>query len=481
MLSETTSRQFDQLSTSVIKSMPRVISSEKELGLIEGDSEAALEKLQKADQLEQERKEREALEELTRKKEEEEKRLATPSPPPPPPVEIPEPEVMEAVKEEPEKEEEVKEEAPVVEEKPIFDEGLEYGHVQLPPLRSAPPPRRVQTPVLTAAPEDNSYLQQMTPQVSNVFKRIGVPRLIRSFIAGQVLATCIVKASAPNNENAKELLDVLEQLSHIKATGELLKFSDIGKVVGKLRTFSDKQVSQKAKEIVKKWKHDVVSNDPTTHSNPSSRRSSAASNASSSHNNKQQPSSTASSPMSITTETVKRTVKSDEVDFESTGQGPRDKTIELMYASIGLGSFAASDLLLKRAIAIENNMYEIFSSVNEEYKSKARSMVSNLKNKSNQSLRDDVVTGEISVDTLCTMSAEDMASEESKARDRKLAEEALFKARGAESAQAETDMFKCGKCRGRRCTYFQMQTRSADEPMTTFVTCVNCGNHWKFC
>lgn len=153
-------------------------------------------------------------------------------------------------------------------------------------------------------------------------------------------------------------------------------------------------------------------------------------NASSSHNNKQQPSSTASSPMSITTETVKRTVKSDEVDFESTGQGPRDKTIELMYASIGLGSFAgrcsfdkskcenlitwfttraqkkASDLLLKRAIAIENNMYEIFSSVNEEYKSKARSMVSNLKNKSNQSLRDGVVTGEISVDTLCTMSAE---------------------------------------------------------------------------
>lgn len=72
-----------------------------------------------------------------------------------------------------------------------------------------------------------------------------------------------------------------------------------------------------------------------------------------------------------------------------------------------------------------------------------------------------------------------MASEESKARDRKLAEEALFKARGATSAQAETDMFKCGKCRGRKCTYFQMQTRSADEPMTTFVTCVNCGNHWK--
>ena len=42
-----------------------------------------------------------------------------------------------------------------------------------------------------------------------------------------------------------------------------------------------------------------------------------------------------------------------------------------------------------------------------------------------------------------------------------------------------TSMFKCGKCRLNNCTYFQMQTRSADEPMTTFVTCLNCQNRWK--
>jgi transcription elongation factor S-II len=44
-----------------------------------------------------------------------------------------------------------------------------------------------------------------------------------------------------------------------------------------------------------------------------------------------------------------------------------------------------------------------------------------------------------------------------------------------------TSMFKCGKCKLNNCTYFQMQTRSADEPMTTFVTCLNCNNRWKFC
>jgi hypothetical protein len=31
-----------------------------------------------------------------------------------------------------------------------------------------------------------------------------------------------------------------------------------------------------------------------------------------------------------------------------------------------------------------------------------------------------------------------------------------------------------------RCDYYQMQTRSADEPMTTFVTCLECDRRWKF-
>jgi transcription elongation factor S-II len=42
-------------------------------------------------------------------------------------------------------------------------------------------------------------------------------------------------------------------------------------------------------------------------------------------------------------------------------------------------------------------------------------------------------------------------------------------------------MFKCGKCKTYKTSYYQMQTRSADEPMTTFVTCHNCGNKWRFC
>ena len=45
---------------------------------------------------------------------------------------------------------------------------------------------------------------------------------------------------------------------------------------------------------------------------------------------------------------------------------------------------------------------------------------------------------------------------------------------------ATTDIYQCRKCKKRKCTIRQMQTRSADEPMTTFVKCVECGTEWKF-
>lgn len=42
-----------------------------------------------------------------------------------------------------------------------------------------------------------------------------------------------------------------------------------------------------------------------------------------------------------------------------------------------------------------------------------------------------------------------------------------------------TDMFKCSRCGKRECTYYEMQTRSADEPMTQFIRCLNCGKQWR--
>lgn len=43
----------------------------------------------------------------------------------------------------------------------------------------------------------------------------------------------------------------------------------------------------------------------------------------------------------------------------------------------------------------------------------------------------------------------------------------------------EDGMFKCNRCKSMKTVYYQMQTRSADEPMTTYVTCTNCNLKWK--
>ena len=46
---------------------------------------------------------------------------------------------------------------------------------------------------------------------------------------------------------------------------------------------------------------------------------------------------------------------------------------------------------------------------------------------------------------------------------------------------AYSDAYKCKKCGESKCKITQAQTRSADEPMTTFVVCLVCHNTFKFC
>ena len=43
----------------------------------------------------------------------------------------------------------------------------------------------------------------------------------------------------------------------------------------------------------------------------------------------------------------------------------------------------------------------------------------------------------------------------------------------------ENGMFKCRSCGSRKTTYYSLQTRSADEPMTNFITCTSCKKRWK--
>jgi len=55
----------------------------------------------------------------------------------------------------------------------------------------------------------------------------------------------------------------------------------------------------------------------------------------------------------------------------------------------------------------------------------------------------------------------------------------LRKAYLAQEIKNTEGFFVCGRCKSKNTSYYQLQTRSADEPMTTFVTCHKCDRHWK--
>jgi transcription elongation factor S-II len=82
------------------------------------------------------------------------------------------------------------------------------------------------------------------------------------------------------------------------------------------------------------------------------------------------------------------------------------------------------------------------------------------------------------IKTFVRMSAQDVCPE--RWRDTYEKTEERDKKLYSKSMTASILMF-CSRCKKKTgCEYYQLQTRSADEPMTTFVTCLDCDKKWKF-
>ena len=109
------------------------------------------------------------------------------------------------------------------------------------------------------------------------------------------------------------------------------------------------------------------------------------------------------------------------------------------------------------------------------YLDRLRSIYINLKN---PIFLEQINNGEITYQMLAYMTHQEMNPE----RWKKLIDEKIKRDENkynTENIQASTDMFTCKKCKSKRCTYYELQTRSADEPATIFVTCLDCGKNMK--
>jgi DNA-directed RNA polymerase subunit M/transcription elongation factor TFIIS len=47
------------------------------------------------------------------------------------------------------------------------------------------------------------------------------------------------------------------------------------------------------------------------------------------------------------------------------------------------------------------------------------------------------------------------------------------------NTQVTSDLFQCGRCKQRKCTYTTAQIRGGDESATIFVHCTVCGLHFR--
>ena len=114
------------------------------------------------------------------------------------------------------------------------------------------------------------------------------------------------------------------------------------------------------------------------------------------------------------------------------------------------------------------------------YLNKIRSIYSNLKKDSyleNSRLLDRLMSKEFLPHNLSDMTPTHIFPEHWKSYiDNKFKKE---KAVQDNVLDAATDQFKCTRCKQKKCTYYEVQTRSADESMTIFITCLTCGKRWK--
>jgi transcription elongation factor S-II len=111
------------------------------------------------------------------------------------------------------------------------------------------------------------------------------------------------------------------------------------------------------------------------------------------------------------------------------------------------------------------------------YMDKFRSLWFNFKNKENQDFLNSIKSGQIQTKDVAFMTHYEIYP--SKWKDLIEAKILRDKNKFEVDKRGATSEFKCRKCGKRECSYYQLQTRSADEPMTTYVTCLNCGNNWK--
>jgi len=270
--------------------------------------------------------------------------------------------------------------------------------------------------------------------------------------------------------------DLLRALAKLPITIDVLTKTRIGMTINELRKkTTDDQVSKRAKTLIKEWKNLLEKKNGKADAAEVGlpRTDSTASNLSEAGDGPSSRKVSPPTPIVRQTSFPPRPLEGDEV---------RVKCAKMIIDALRCGDLPDGTLDPEDLAArIEEKLFDTHRGTSDKYKSSLRSRVFNLRDKKNPALRENVLTGVVSPERFAVMNSEEMASNEIKQMRDKFTKQAIDEYQMSVEQGTPSEMFKCGKCLKKNCTYTQVQTRSADEPMTTFVFCRECGNRWKFC
>lgn len=292
-----------------------------------------------------------------------------------------------------------------------------------------------------------------------------------------------IRSTVSNLEKTTDDVTILKLLNilndGVKPTEKLLRETKVGVTVNKFRSSTNPEINSLVKLMIRTWR-DVVQaekNSKKRTANGDTKKTTSSTSATAS------PSTSKPAAGSTTSKfhSGPRNPKIDGVNTALYDDPTRNASVSALYTALAIERDDSNETILGVATNIELGVFkQEYSAVNDNYRNKLRTLTMNLRNKKNPELRDRLLTGQIAPSKFITMAPNEMAPESLKQEIEKLNKQNLFDAQGATEKRAVTDRFTCGKCKHKKVSYYQMQTRSADEPLTTFCTCENCGNRWKF-
>ena len=294
--------------------------------------------------------------------------------------------------------------------------------------------------------------------------------------------------------------DLLARLEEIPISFDILADTMIGKTVSSFKKHDI--LGTKAKSLVKKWKQIAKSHEESAGSQVAAAAPPKPSPKAAKKIVKKKPLQRQSSTASDITDLA--ALAAAETEWEGLDDQRKiickkfwelGQSAKAALVADGINASAVDQLVAPRAAEIEGAVWIEYAAGGAEkkaYASKARSLYSNLKK--NMTLTQRVLLGQVPAETLAKLKSEDLASEETKQARQEQAKKLIDSKRldweqaneskinemcGIKGELLKASLFTCGRCKSTKTTSTQKQTRSADEPMTVFVLCLNCGKRWK--